>query len=296
MNQKSTTIIPIDLIVADENQPRKLFEPSRLSQLKSSIKRYGIMNPLRVEKIGDKYLLEDGERRWRAAKELGIKEVPAIILDPETGIDRMVKQFHVQEQHEGWTPTEKAMVVWKISQELGVNITQMADLLALSTTTAARYIAFSELVDKKAFEKNNIGLEWAAGIKWVKTTVKSIYSSLDKEFTRTIEKGIESGIIDRIKSGELKKRGELTKMKDSFIKNPKMIDIFLDSDITISKMFIDSKAKGAYYLRNAYHNAAFTATHIRKFMENPDVKPTESQVSQFKSTRELLTKLLNMVE
>ena len=81
--EKSTVIqeIPIKLISPNPNQPRKSFSEDSIIKLASSIKEYGIIQPLTVRKAGTAYELVAGERRLRAAKELGMAAVPCIELD-----------------------------------------------------------------------------------------------------------------------------------------------------------------------------------------------------------------------
>ena len=71
--------IPIDLLYPNEYQPRKNFDDKELKDLAVSIKQYGILNPILVRKVNDKYEIIAGERRYRAAKMVGLKEIPVII-------------------------------------------------------------------------------------------------------------------------------------------------------------------------------------------------------------------------
>ena len=71
--------IPIDLLYPNSYQPRKTFDEKELKELAISIKQYGILNPILVRKVNDKYEIIAGERRYRASKMIGLKEVPIII-------------------------------------------------------------------------------------------------------------------------------------------------------------------------------------------------------------------------
>lgn len=73
--------VNISLVEPNRNQPRKEFDKEALSELAASIKQYGILQPIMVQKNGDMYEIIAGERRWRAAKEAGLKEVPVIVRD-----------------------------------------------------------------------------------------------------------------------------------------------------------------------------------------------------------------------
>ena len=71
----------INDVVVNKNQPRKNFKEEELSELASSIKKYGVLQPILVRKVKDKYEIIAGERRYRAAKLAGLKTIPAIIKD-----------------------------------------------------------------------------------------------------------------------------------------------------------------------------------------------------------------------
>ena len=72
--------IDTNLIVPNPNQPRKQFAEEAILKLADSIRQFGIIQPLTVRKAGDIYELVSGERRLRASKELGLKQVPCIIV------------------------------------------------------------------------------------------------------------------------------------------------------------------------------------------------------------------------
>ena len=73
--------LDINLIRANVNQPRKHFDDEKLVELANSIKEHGIIQPLVVKKHNNIYTIIAGERRWRAAKLLNLKEVPVIVKD-----------------------------------------------------------------------------------------------------------------------------------------------------------------------------------------------------------------------
>ena len=78
---KSETTVKISSIIANEKQPRKNFDEEELLQLTESIKQYGVLQPLLVKKDGEYYRIIAGERRYRAAKEAGLKEIPVVVRD-----------------------------------------------------------------------------------------------------------------------------------------------------------------------------------------------------------------------
>ena len=83
LDLKNDQLVQLDLnlIRPDPNQPRKIFNEEKLYELSKSIENYGILEPIIVKKTDDYYMIIAGERRWRAAKQLGLEEIPAIIKE-----------------------------------------------------------------------------------------------------------------------------------------------------------------------------------------------------------------------
>ena len=79
--KKNETIVKITEVEPNRDQPRKKFDEDSLLELSESIKQYGVLQPLLVQKRQDYYEIIAGERRWRAAKMAGLKEIPVIIKD-----------------------------------------------------------------------------------------------------------------------------------------------------------------------------------------------------------------------
>ena len=81
VNESGEIVIKISKIEPNQEQPRKDFKEEQLQELAESIKQYGILQPLLVQKKQDYYEIIAGERRWRAAKLAGLKEVPVVIRE-----------------------------------------------------------------------------------------------------------------------------------------------------------------------------------------------------------------------
>ncbi len=276
MKNKISEYISLSKIVPDENQPRKYFAPEKLATLKDSVKRFGILNPLTVEKVGDKYLLVDGERRYKTAKDLGLKDVPVIVTEPRNEIERLIEQFHLQEQHEGWNPAEKAMTIHKLAIELGVGMTEAYKLLGINSRTAAVYMSFAHIIDKENFMKNEVSIFFAQSINNLRRTAKKIsVEKLNKSFTRTDEKTLERVMVNKLKSGEINKGSEIVKIKDAIIKDPNMIAELLKGKMSADDMYVKSKAQGATNLRRLKVSAAYFGSYVNKFLSQPDVEVTE---------------------
>lgn len=289
------TALKMSQVVPDENQPRRYFNAEKLKTLKNSIKQYGIISPIIVQEMGKgKYLLIDGERRFRAATELNLKEVPALIEKPQTETDRLVRQFNIQEQHEAWTPVEKAVSITSLSQLMGLSLPATCKLLNITEGDSRKYVAFAYLVDKQAWVRNEIPLDYALGLQSLKSHATRLSKDiLGKEFTKEDEKKLEHRIIALIKSGAIKMRSDLVRLKDAFVKNPKSITTFLnDSKSTPTSLFLSTKAAGAYHLRNTHMSAGYVKYHGERFMLLRDVKISPENVKNFKYAITVLESLI----
>ena len=92
-------MIKITKIEPNREQPRKKFDEDALLELADSIKQFGVLQPLLVQKKGDYYEIIAGERRWRAAKLAGVKEVPVIIKDYTEKDSRKIRGIYSRHRH-----------------------------------------------------------------------------------------------------------------------------------------------------------------------------------------------------
>lgn len=259
-----------------------------------SIKRHGIINPLNVQKDGSDYLLVDGERRWRSAKELGIKEVPVVIMPAKEETDRMIEQFHIQEMHEGWSPVEKAQVLIELCNRLNKPMREVCDILSIPMRTAEQYAAFAKIHNKEKFVSDNVNIQMAESINSaMKLAVDIKLKELEEPFSLTEQRKFEKAIIENIVSGSLPNKGDISKVKDTIKANPKMIDK-ISEGMDIQEAYIKSKAKGEYYLRQSVTGAGFLCTKIRGFLHHPDAKLSNNDAAILRSTRKAIDDLLKL--
>ncbi len=112
-------MIKISKIEPNREQPRRNFEEDALLELADSIKQFGVLQPLLVQKKGDFYEIIAGERRWRAAKLAGIKEVPVIVKDYTK--QEIVEIALIENiQRENLNPIEEAMAYKKLLSEFNL--------------------------------------------------------------------------------------------------------------------------------------------------------------------------------
>jgi ParB family transcriptional regulator, chromosome partitioning protein len=132
--------LPIDKIFRNPHNPRTLFDPEPLKMLLESIKELGILVPLLVyeNKMGN-YVILDGERRWRCAKELGFKTVPANVIEEPSAIDNILRMFNIHNVRESWELMPTALKLEVIIRELNTdNEIKLAKITSLTRSTVRR--------------------------------------------------------------------------------------------------------------------------------------------------------------
>ena len=141
--------LPISQVEPGLNQPRKRFDPESLEDLAQSIRQHGIIQPLTVRRLSSGYYqIIAGERRWRAAKQAGLVEVPAIIIEAD---DRKVMELGLIEnlQREDLNPAEEARGYQILMEEYGLTQEQVAERMGKSRpaiTNTLRLLSLAEEV------------------------------------------------------------------------------------------------------------------------------------------------------
>ena len=142
-NDKIKNIKIVD-IEPNPTQARKKFDEEALNELATSIKHYGLIQPIVVENKGKYYRIIAGERRWRASKLAGLKEIPCIIRDED---EQKNKEISLIEniQRENLNPIEKAMGYKELIDNYNMTQQQLADKLGISRTYTTNTLRVLEL-------------------------------------------------------------------------------------------------------------------------------------------------------
>lgn len=139
--------IPLDNIVAKEDQPRKEFDKSSLKELAESIKVHGVIQPILVRKKEDKYEIIAGERRFRASRLVGLKEIPAIIMDADK--EDAAKLALIENiQREDLNPIEEAMAYKHLLEEFRLTQEEVAKTIGKSRSYIANSLRLLNLEEK----------------------------------------------------------------------------------------------------------------------------------------------------
>jgi len=133
-DMKNEETIKLSLIEPNREQPRKVFNNEQLQELADSIKQYGIIQPLLVQKKDDYYELVAGERRWRAAKLAGLKEVPVLVREYDK--QRSMEVALIENvQRADLNPIEEAMAYQQLMKEFGLKQEEIAGRVSKNRAT-----------------------------------------------------------------------------------------------------------------------------------------------------------------
>lgn len=141
---KETNKIDITKVYTNPNQPRKTFDSDSLNELAESIRLHGLIQPIVVNKMDDGYMIIAGERRFRACKMCGLKEIDAIV---KNYTDKQVAEIAIIEnlQREDLNPVEVAKGIKRLMDEYGLTQEKVADRLGKSRPAVANSLRILSL-------------------------------------------------------------------------------------------------------------------------------------------------------
>lgn len=150
VKEPAETIVKINEVEPNKNQPRRMFDEDALLELAESIKQHGVIQPLIVKKRDKYYEIIAGERRWRAAKMAGLKEIPIVIKDLS---DQEIMEVALIEniQREDLNPIEEAQAYQRLIKEYNYKQDELAERVSKSrvaVTNSMRLLKLDERVQK----------------------------------------------------------------------------------------------------------------------------------------------------
>ena len=143
----ANTMLKITEIEPNRTQPRKDFNEDALLELADSIKKYGVIEPIVVSKKGKSYVIIAGERRWRAARQAGLKEVPVVVRE-YTDKERMEVALIENLQREDLNPIEEALAYQSLIDEYQLKQDEVAERVSKGRSTITNALRLLNLSDK----------------------------------------------------------------------------------------------------------------------------------------------------
>lgn len=145
--EKITSVLPINDITPNKEQPRRVFNEDSLADLADSIKQFGIIQPIIVQKHGSYYEIIAGERRWRAAKIAGLREVPVVVKE-YTPLEVMEIALIENIQREDLNPIEEAIAYQRLIGEFQLKQDEVAERVSKSRAAIANSMRLLKLGPK----------------------------------------------------------------------------------------------------------------------------------------------------
>ena len=144
--EEGKILIPLNLIKSNEEQPRKSFDDEKILELAQSIKEHGIIQPILVNKKDNNYVIVAGERRWRAAKFLKLKEVPAIVMELS---DKEILEVSLIEniQRQDLNPIEEAIAYKRLLNDFDLTQEELSKRIGKSRVAITNTIRLNNLCD-----------------------------------------------------------------------------------------------------------------------------------------------------
>ena len=151
---KNAVVVRISEVEPNREQPRKKFDDDKLEELSESIKTYGLLQPILVQKRDGYYEIIAGERRWRAALKAGLKEIPVIVRDYSK---KEILELSLVEniQRENLNPIEEARAYKRLMDEFGLSQEEVAQRVSKSRSAVAnslRLLKLEENVQKMVID------------------------------------------------------------------------------------------------------------------------------------------------
>lgn len=145
--QKPDSVVKLDLIVPNPQQPRQRFQDDTLAELADSIKRHGVLQPLLVSPLGDgSYRLVAGERRWRASRLAGLGEVPVVVRQLSEQEQRLLALVE-NLQREDLNPVEEALGYQRLASDMSHKaIAEAVGKARATVTNSLRLLELEESV------------------------------------------------------------------------------------------------------------------------------------------------------
>ena len=247
--KKVEQMVRISKVEPNREQPRRHFEEDALLELADSIKQFGILQPLLVQKKDDYYEIIAGERRWRAAKLAGLKEVPVIIKDyTEQEIVEIALIENIQ--RENLNPIEEAMAYKKLLTEFKLKQDEVAERVSKQRSTITNTMRLLDLPEE--IQVMIIDEKISAGHGRALLAVKNKEEQLNLA-NRIYDENLSVRTIESIirQINNPKKPKETTKVQNDFIyKNleEKMISVMG------TKVSVNQKSKGKGKIEIEYYS------------------------------------------
>ncbi len=244
--------IPIEKIKVNPKQPRYDFDETALNELAESIKLHDIIQPITVVKLGDgDYQLISGERRWRASKIAGLKDIPAYVREAN---DQEILEMALLEnlQRENLNAIEIALSYKRLMEECSLTQEQVAERMKKERSTVTNYIRLLKLPPdiQKAVRDGSLSMGHARSITGLENVDEQLYV-----FRECVSKGMSVRQVEAmVKAMQQERKPQATTKTEAKLPPAfKRIEDNMASHFS-SKVVLDRKKNGKGSITIDFHN------------------------------------------
>lgn len=263
-------LISPDDIVANPQNPRQEFDEEKLDELAASISEKGVLVPITVyERTSSKYVLLDGERRWRAAKRINLSQIPAWVTTHPDKIKNIEAMFHIHMEREDWNHVDTLKALRSLIKASGVtDPTRLQSMTGLPSAQVSLY----QRILAQPNEYQELIIDGTLPINFFNELHQRIIEPLKSQrpglFKKFNEAKITERFVKRRKEGALENMTQLfrqvhaviRKAGESGAKQPSEFDKQLE------QIFTDTQ----YPIEEAYEDATGATVEIQKFARHCD--------------------------
>lgn len=281
--------IKISEIKPDPLQPRQEFDPSDLELLKRSIASQGIITPLTVEITDTGFLLVDGERRLRAAIQLGMKDVPCEVLAPMNDLERLVKRFHIQEQHRNWSYFDKARAIQMMVINGGLKENEVAEILGIPSRQISNLLALLTMSKRSQV--------LAASKRITYSMLVRVNTLLNNLKDQSLRPKLEESILNRLEDGRLTKKPQVDDFARSIsVAGDKIAKKIINKkNYTPEEALLDSNADDLKYADKLMAGMNWTWGALNAAVNHKAYRVLDDgQIRVLRSVHKRLTELLSL--
>ncbi len=305
--------LKIDLIDPNPDNPRIIFRQEEMDSLLISIKKYGVQVPISVYKEGNRFVLIDGERRWRTSKKLNLPTIPAIIQSKPNNLDNLLMMFNIHALREQWDLFTIGNKITKVINLLSAKFgylpkeSELSEETGLSRSTIRRCRLLIELPQRfkdiilKELEKpkskqrltEDFFIEMESALKTVKRNFPEIVGNkldiIRDNLIKKYQKGIIKNIVDFRKVSKL-----ATSPKNVDYPKNDTIDaltkIFEEEDVGIDDVF-NSTVSVLYDEKKLLSNFNNVLYYVQNLTE--DEREDEDIQQTLRALKEAIEKILD---
>lgn len=312
INAEKSELKQLDIGLIDRNpdNPRVLFRQDELDELLESIRRYGVQVPISVFKDGKRYVLIDGERRWRCSLKLNKQTIPALVQEKPTALNNLLLMFNIHSLREQWDLLTMALKLPKVIQlikekeNIDPNEKELSERTGLQRSIIRRCKLLMELpqqykdeiLDELKKPKNkqiiteDLFIEMERALKTVERAMPDVIDNKDRIRRILIDK-YKNDIITNIthfrQMGKIARAGfvdaDIGKARKS------LNNLFKDNNYSIESAFHES-VYGIYFEKDLEQRI----TKITEILNSIDSEEIDKDLR--KALKELVYKINNILE